>query len=130
MWLSTRDMARLGYLMLRGGNWAGNQLIPRDWVKKITSPVTRLEEMNPAPFRKGRLGYGYLWWIFDGPEAVGPYEGAFTGSGAGGQFITVLPKLDLVVAHKTNLARSKNQRISWNQYAPLLDKIIAVRLAK
>ncbi|MDH4196440.1 MAG: beta-lactamase family protein [Candidatus Aminicenantes bacterium] len=130
IWLSTRDMARLGYLMLREGNWAGKQLVPRDWVKKITSPVTRLEEMNPAPFRKGRLGYGYLWWVFDGPEAVGPYEGAYTGSGAGGQFITVVPKLDLVIAHKTNLARSKNQRVAWKQYAEFLDRIIAARLAK
>jgi CubicO group peptidase (beta-lactamase class C family) len=32
IWLSTRDMARLGYLMLREGDWAGKQLVPRDWV--------------------------------------------------------------------------------------------------
>ncbi len=127
MWLSTRDMARLGYLMLREGNWAGNQLVPRDWAKTITSPVTRLEEMNPAPFRNGRLGYGYLWWVFDGPEAVGPYEGAYSGRGAGGQFITVFPKLDLVVAHKTNVARSKNQT-TWPIYLQLLDKVLAARL--
>ena len=28
-YLSTRDMARVGYLMLREGNWAGTQLVPR-----------------------------------------------------------------------------------------------------
>jgi CubicO group peptidase (beta-lactamase class C family) len=130
IWLSTRDMARLGYLMLREGNWAGQQVVPRDWAKKISTVVTRLEEMNPPTFRKGRLGYGYLWWIFDGPEAVGPYEGAYTGSGAGGQFITVLPKLDLVVAHKTNLSRSKNQAVPWRQFVQFVDKIVAAKFGK
>jgi CubicO group peptidase (beta-lactamase class C family) len=130
IWLSTRDMARLGYLMLRQGNWAGNELIPRAWVKRITSPVTRLPEMNPPYMRQGRVGYGYLWWIFDGPSGQGPYEGAYTGMGAGGQYITVLPKLDLVVAHKTNLAKTNSKSVSGGRYFELLDKIVAARLVK
>jgi CubicO group peptidase (beta-lactamase class C family) len=126
MWLSTRDMARVGYLMLRGGTWAGKQLVPRDWVRKITSPLTRLEEMNPEPVRKGPFGYGYLWWVYDGPAAVGPYEGAYSGRGAGGQYITVFPKLDLVVAHKTHFQRTR-QQTSWDQYHGLLVKIMAAK---
>ncbi len=126
MWLSTRDMARVGYLMLREGNWGGKQIIPRDWVRKITSPLTRLEEMNPEPMRKGPFGYGYLWWVYDGPAAAGPYEGAYSGRGAGGQYITVFPKLDLVVAHKTHFQRTR-QQTSWNQYHGLLVKIIAAK---
>ncbi len=129
MWLSTRDMARLGYLMLREGNWAGKQVIPRDWVKKITKPVTRVHKMNPDWYRKGRLGYGFLWWVFDGPEAKGPFKGAYTGMGAGGQFITVLPKLDMIVAHKNNRERSK-KAVSGSQFFQLLDKILAAQLKK
>jgi CubicO group peptidase (beta-lactamase class C family) len=130
IWLSTRDMARLGYLMLRAGNWAGEQLVPRDWVAKITSPITRLPDMNPPFLREGRVGYGYLWWVFDGPWGRGPYEGAYSGMGAGGQYITVLPKADLVVAHKTNLAKTKNKSVSGRQYFEFLDKLVAARLAK
>lgn len=130
IWLSTRDMARLGYLMLRKGNWAGKQIVPREWIERITAPVTRLPDMNPPFMREGRVGYGYLWWVFDGPWAQGPYEGAFTGMGAGGQYITVLPKLDLVVAHKTNLARTQNKSVSGRQYFELLDKLVAARLAR
>lgn len=130
IWLSTRDMARLGTLMLRQGNWAGKQLVPRDWVKKITSPVTHLPDMNPPYMREGRVGYGYLWWIFDGPWGQGAYEGAYTGMGAVGQYITVLPKLDLVVAHKTNPARTQNKSVSGRQYFELLDKLVAARLMK
>jgi len=130
IWLSTRDMARLGYLMLRKGNWAGKQIVPREWIERITVPVTRLPDMNPPFMREGRVGYGYLWWVFDGPWAQGPYEGAFTGMGAGGQYITVLPKLDLVVAHKTNLARTQNKSVSGRQYFELLDRLVAARLAR
>jgi CubicO group peptidase (beta-lactamase class C family) len=130
IYLSTRDMARIGYTMLREGNWNGKQLVPKDWMHKITSPITRSTEMNPASLRNGRFGYGYLWWVFDGPQAVGAYEGAFTGIGSGGQFITVLPKMNLVVAHKVNLTRSNNRSVSRDQYLLLLDKIIAARVNK
>lgn len=126
MWISTRDMARLGYLMLREGNWKGQQLIPRDWVKKSTSPLTRVQEMNPEFLRQGPLGYGYLWWVFDGAGARGPYKGAYTAIGALGQFITVIPKLNLVVAHKVNNQKTK-ETVSRDQYLKLLDLIIKAK---
>ena len=121
---STRDMARLGYLMLRDGNWNGQQLVPRDWSRKIVSVVTPVHQMNPANLRKGPFGYGYLWWVWDGPAAIGPFEGAYSGRGAIGQYITVLPKLDLVIAHKT---RPGGQSVSWAQYMELIDRLLASR---
>jgi CubicO group peptidase (beta-lactamase class C family) len=101
MHFSTRDMARLGYLMLRRGRWNGRQLVPADWVDESTRAFTRVSEMNPRRRRGGPWGYGYLWWVFDGAHATGPYEGAYAGHGAIGQHIVVIPKLDLIVAHKT-----------------------------
>lgn len=118
---STRDMARLGYLMLREGNWNGKQLVPRDWARRIVQPHTRLENMNP-PGRKDVMGYGYLWWVWDGPEAKGAYEGAYSGRGAVGQFITVLPKLDLVIAHKT--VPGGNRTVGWPAYRDIVQAII------
>lgn len=123
MWISTRDMARIGYLMLREGNWNGRQLVPRAWVKEITHPVTRVWEMHPERHREGPFGYGYLWWIWDGEWNTGSYEGGFTGLGAVGQHITVLPKLDLVVAHKTAPQRGR-RGVSHQQYLQLLDLLV------
>ena len=122
MYLSTRDMARIGYLMLRHGSWGGRQIVPSDWVDKITSPVSRVSEMNPPARRNGPFGYGYLWWVWDGPQAKGPYEGAFTGLGAVGQHITVLPKLDLVVAHKTRPGGRGS--VSHPQFLEVLDLLV------
>jgi CubicO group peptidase (beta-lactamase class C family) len=124
MYLSTRDMARIGYLMLRDGNWAGRQLVPRDWVEKSTSAITPVGEMNPTSRRSGPFGYGYLWWVWDGLAANGPYAGAFTGLGAVGQHITVLPALDLVVAHKT---RPGGASVSHGQFLEVLDLLVRAR---
>jgi CubicO group peptidase (beta-lactamase class C family) len=124
MWLSTRDMARLGHLMLRHGVWSGRQVIPADWTRRISTAVTRSHEMNPESLRGGRFGYGYLWWIFDGPTAIGPFEGAYTAMGAVGQYITVLPKLDMVVSHKT---KPGNGSVSRDEYLAFLDRLISAR---
>ncbi|MEX5633444.1 serine hydrolase domain-containing protein [Parafrankia sp. FMc2] len=48
-----RDLARFGYLMLRDGDWAGDQIVSSDWVTAATGPSST--EMNAA--------YGYLWWL-------------------------------------------------------------------
>ncbi len=124
MWLSTRDMARLGHLMLRGGAWNGRQIIPVDWARRISTPVTRSRKMNPESLRGGRFGYGFLWWIFDGPTAIGPFEGAYTAMGAVGQYITVLPKLDMVVSHKT---KPGNGSVSRDEYLAFLDRLISAK---
>ncbi|MGH7679422.1 MAG: serine hydrolase domain-containing protein [Gemmatimonadaceae bacterium] len=98
---STRDMARLGYLMLRRGNWNGRQLVPADWVDESTRAFTPVGAMNPSRRRDGPWGYGYLWWVWDGQHSAGPFAGAYAGHGAIGQHIVVMPQLDLVIAHKT-----------------------------
>lgn len=125
MHLSTRDMARIGYLMLREGNWAGRQVIPREWVRESTRPITRVTKMNPAGRRSGPFGYGYLWWVWDGPAARGAYAGAYTGLGAIGQHITVLPKLDLVVVHKT--APRQPRSVSHGEYLEILEFLVRAR---
>jgi CubicO group peptidase (beta-lactamase class C family) len=106
---STRDMARIGYLMLRLGRWESRQVIPAAWVRRTTALVTPAREIaRTSPFIDG-LGYGYLWWIFD-PASFGrtPLANAYTASGALGQYITIVPRLDMVVAHKTAVPPARN----------------------
>ncbi len=118
-WLSTRDMARIGYLMLREGEWNGDQIVSGDWIHRITGVFTPLEEMHPLSRRDGYFGYGYMWWVWDGPRAVGPFEGAYTARGAIGQWITVLPAVDMVIAHKTNSVYSRTT--SWESWQRMIE---------
>ncbi|HVF38674.1 MAG TPA: serine hydrolase [Gemmatimonadaceae bacterium] len=128
---STRDMARIGYLMLRRGQWNGQQVVPADWVAESTRAFTRVTEMNPVRRRSGPFGYGYLWWVWDGPAATGPYEGAYTGLGAVGQHITVLPKLDMVVVHKTvpgqRDSTGQSRTVAHPRYLQVLDLLLRAR---
>ncbi|MEP7322732.1 MAG: serine hydrolase [Saprospiraceae bacterium] len=123
MWFSTRDMARLGYLMLRNGKWKNQQVLPSDWVKRTTSVVTSYNEAMQNKTAYFHFGYGYLWWIWDAPYNKGAFEGAYSATGAYGQFITVLPKLDLVIAHKTKYEYER--QVSTELYLKILDKLIA-----
>lgn len=123
--LSTRDMARLGLLMLREGRWGAEQVVPSEWVRESTRPVTRSAEMNPANLRGGPFGYGYLWWVFDRPELGPAYRGGYAGLGAYGQFVVVLPALDLVVAHKTRPGEGRN--VSLREFLEVLELLVGVR---
>jgi len=53
MSLSTRDMARLGLLMIDKGSWDGKQLIPADWVRMTTSIITPNHDIHPDSLHNG-----------------------------------------------------------------------------
>ena len=126
MHLSTRDMARVGYLMLREGNWNGEQLVPREWTHTISSVVTPSEEMHPDSRQGGEFGYGCMWWVWDGPDIEEELRGASTGQGAYAQYITVIPSLDMVIAHKTEPSRTT----SWNGYRGIIERLIQARIER
>jgi CubicO group peptidase (beta-lactamase class C family) len=126
MWFSTRDMARLGYLMLRNGTWKGKEILSKEWVKTITSPVTTYSEALKHKTNYFKFGYGYLWWTWDAPDEKEAYKGGYSASGAFGQFITVLPKLDLVVAHKTNYD-DYGRSTATDVYLKILDKLVEAK---
>jgi hypothetical protein len=50
---TTRDMARLGLLLVHGGVWSGERILGEDWVHAMTHPS--FEDANPA--------YGFLTWL-------------------------------------------------------------------
>lgn len=122
--LSVRDMARVGYLMLRKGKWNDKQIISEDWVSKMTTPVSPYSEVT-GKSSVDRFSYGYMWWLFDeaSAEYLPEYKGAYTARGAMGQYITVVPELDMVVAFKTD---SVYQRTTTSaEYFRFLDKLVA-----
>jgi CubicO group peptidase (beta-lactamase class C family) len=125
MWFSTRDMARIGYLMLSNGRWNGEQIIPADWVKTTTSVVTSHKEAVEEGTAYFHFGYGYLWWIWDEPYNKGAFQGAYSATGAYGQFITVIPELDVVIAFKTKYEYGR--QTTTEAYLKVLDKLIAAR---
>jgi len=85
--LTSRDMAKFGYLYLRNGTWNGRQIVPADWVAKSTMT---LYHNCCMPMLLCNKGYGYQWW-------TSPESRVYSASGMFGQAIYVVPDLDLVV---------------------------------
>ena len=95
--MSTRDLARIGYLVLRRGKWNATQVVPEAWITESTRPL-----VTPTYRLGGRTSsYGYLWWLYtlDGgqPDAT-TADIVIAASGAMGQWLFIVPKYDLVVA--------------------------------
>ena len=115
MWISAMDMARFGYLWLRGGTWNGKEIVPAAYVKAALTP----SKVTNSP------DYGFLWWLNTRQDntkcASGPVSGnrdgcsnfpgmpatAFGALGAGSNTILISPDHDLVVVwrwHAGNIA--------------------------
>ena len=77
------DLAKFGYLYLNGGRWDGNQLIPAALRDAATSPKGSSPNLDNA--------YGWHWWV----DTDGEHR-SFVARGRGGQFIYLVPDLDLV----------------------------------
>lgn len=96
VWIDSWDMARFGYLWLRGGRWGERQILPAAYVRAALTPSLHGPD------------YGYLWWL---NTAQRNYPGlpktAYGARGAGSNTITILPEQDLVVVwrwHRGNEA--------------------------
>ena len=124
MFLSTCDMAKIGQLMMQKGKWNGDQIISKKWIEKITSIITSNAEAQKTGLAWYDFAYGYYWWIWDKPFKNKSFKWAYTASGAFGQFITVIPRLNLVIAHKT--VYPSNRNTTPEQYFKILDKILKV----
>ena len=132
MYLSTRDMARLGLLMLDSGVWNGKTIVPGDWVRYITTLQTPFHDIYPVGFRNygepARWGYGLLWWVWDAPmfpgnTYIGFMQGAYSAMGTGGQYITVIPANDMVVVHQVDIDKNSGAAVSPSSYIAMLSMI-------
>jgi CubicO group peptidase (beta-lactamase class C family) len=132
MYLSTRDMARLGLLMLDCGQWDGKTIISCEWARYSTFRHTPFRDINPTGFRNygepERWGYGLLWWVWDqeyfvGDTYIGFMQGAYTAAGTGGTYITVLPALGMVVVHQVDIDRDYKADVSPSSYIAMLSML-------
>lgn len=94
--LTAPEMLRIGQMMRAGGSWEGRQLVPAAFVREAT--VRKIASDIPPRGRADLWGYGYLWWLSSTPGDELP---AYNASGFGGQFIYVVPALEVVVVALT-----------------------------
>ncbi len=86
LYLEKSDLAKIFYLYLRKGEWAGRKIVEPEWVKQSITPFITI---GPG------VSYGYKWWLYS-YESNGSHY-AWAGNGFGGQFPIIIPEYDLVV---------------------------------
>lgn len=90
LYLQPRDMAKIGYLWLRNGQWEGKQILPASWIEGVRQANVVI------PWARD-LRYGSQFWVI-------PDSDVWMAIGYHRQFIVVMPKLD-IVAVVTSSAR-------------------------
>jgi CubicO group peptidase (beta-lactamase class C family) len=96
LWLTPRDMAKIGLLMANKGMWNESRVVSETWVEESTKKQSLFSN------------YAYYWYPIE--------DKAFYAEGHGGQLIWVYPEYDLVV-----VITSKPYAKSWNLSAPYTD---------
>ena len=86
-YLRPRDFMKLGQVFLAGGRWNGRQVVSKEWVERSLQPHSSLNEPDD---------YGYGWHFGEYNVAGQTYHRAEAG-GNGGQFVIIMPELDMVV---------------------------------
>ncbi|WP_036382059.1 serine hydrolase [Muricauda sp. MAR_2010_75] len=111
LYLRSLDMLRFGQLYLNKGNWEGTQVVSENWIKNSTTKKIKNTEYND---------YGYHWWVYASEHYV--YDNIETQDiyyaiGYGGQFIWIIPHLDLVVvstAGNGSITRKSEPMLWWD----------------
>lgn len=91
LFLSARDMWKVGQLLLDKGVYEGQQIISQEWIDKMLTPVKKdvpAEDILPVD----RLDYGYYMWHTTYKDVDVNYA-----YGRGGQCIFLVPQYDICV---------------------------------
>jgi CubicO group peptidase (beta-lactamase class C family) len=121
-------MARFGYLWLRGGEWNGEEILPRAFVRMAPRPVpavTRLAVVNAREYGNASHHYGLLWWNnADGSLEKVPKD-AYWSWGLYDSLIVVIPSLDLVVARAGKSWQRQKDPVHYEVLKPFFEPIAA-----
>jgi CubicO group peptidase (beta-lactamase class C family) len=93
--VTPRDFLKLGLLALNDGKWNGNQVINQQWINKSVHQqiVTGVRQSD---------GYGYYWWMHK-YKVHNTEISCYSARGAYGQYLIVLPSVNMVISFTGNL---------------------------
>lgn len=115
--LRPRAMAKIGQLVLQRGIWDSHDIVSGAWIDASTALHTR--------FHDDHQPYGYLWWRSRYQDETRALDLVYA-SGNGGQYIFIVPELDLVVVFT---GRNYDRPAAARPWAILGESIIPAALA-
>lgn len=102
LYMSARDMAKIGQLLLNAGVWNGKQIVSEAWLKASTFGQTKITGID----------FGYFWWAI--PFKVnGKTIDVYAATGNGGQYIMVFPESDMVAVFTGGAYNSPDDKLPF-----------------
>jgi CubicO group peptidase (beta-lactamase class C family) len=111
MYLTPREMLRFGALYLNGGKVGNRQVIPSQWIDSSWT------ERTVSPWNGHRYGYG--WWTRTAQRHTVRFAWGY-----GGQYIFVVPELELIVVTTSDSEPLRGESPTWAVHRILEDQII------
>ena len=126
MLMTSRQLVAFGELYLNDGRAGGTQVVPARWVARSCQGRARSARPwngNWDPLRDRQYGYG--WWVHE----IAGHDTCFAW-GYGGQYVFVLPELDLVVVTTSSPDVSEERRGHRQELFDILDRLVVAPIAK
>jgi CubicO group peptidase (beta-lactamase class C family) len=126
-------MARFGLLWLRGGEWNGTQVLPREHVDQVRTAVPGVPALpvcKPEEYGRAACHYGLLWWNNADETIKGLPLDTYWAWGLYDSLIVVMPTLDLVVARAGQSWKRTPGADHYDVLKPFLLPIVAAARAK
>lgn len=120
IYVTARDMAKYGLMVLNDGQYEGKQVISTEWVR---DSLTRYSE-NVNVSGSGRygyfcdVGYGYGWWSAKAGDHHFDYA-----SGHGGNLIVVLDELDMIIVTTADPLYDSPAGAGWQYEKAIIDLV-------
>ncbi len=115
LYMTSRDMAKIGQLVAKGGIWNGKTVISKEWIAKATMSQTKLSNLE----------YGFLWWKIPFSMNGKKIHGTVA-TGNGGQYIMIFEDWDLVVVFTGGAYNSEQDKVPFaitnNIFLPVFAK--------
>jgi CubicO group peptidase (beta-lactamase class C family) len=124
MVMTPRQMLAFGELYRNDGQVSGRQILSKDFVEETFEPRGRS--------RISGREYGYGWWIREmaGPStSLGAGRKAYYAWGFGGQYIVLVPSLDLTVVSTSAATVSEDRRDHRRTVDEIIEQLIVARIA-
>lgn len=120
-------MARIGYLMLREGQWSGREILTREYVRlapRVPPGHEKLPVLHPETYGHAACHYGLLWWNNADGTLAGVPADAYWSWGLYDSLIVVIPSLDVVVARAGKSWRREEGAAHYDVLKPLLVPVV------
>ncbi|WP_025743505.1 serine hydrolase domain-containing protein [Aquimarina pacifica] len=102
LYMTSRDMAKIGKLIVQNGQWNSNQIVSQQWIENSTAIHTKLKGIE----------YGFLWWKIPFKVAQNKIM-ATIASGNGGQYIMIFKELNMIAVFTGGAYNSQEGKLPY-----------------